>query len=63
MLQAHFSKVNHILGGGEQADSAQDVYEYMEGDFHPCDKASMNAQIILPLLGAKKRSLLCSLIY
>lgn len=28
-----------------EALSAQDVYECMEEDFHPCDKASMKAQM------------------
>jgi hypothetical protein len=50
MLQDHLLKVNHFFffffffffG---QAISAQDVYECMEGDFHPSDRASMRAQM------------------
>lgn len=43
-LQDHLLKVNHIFFFW-QALSAQDVYECMEEDFHPCDKASMKAQM------------------
>lgn len=42
MLQDYLLKVNHIFFW--QVVSAQDVYECME-DFHPCDKASMKAQM------------------
>lgn len=43
VLQDHLLKVNHIFFW--QALLAQDVYERMEEDFHPCDKASMKAQM------------------
>lgn len=45
-LQDHLLKVNHIVFVFFwQALSAQDVCECMEEDFHPCDKASMKAQM------------------
>lgn len=43
VLRDHLLKVNHIFFW--QPVSAQDVYECMEEDFHPCDKVSMKAQM------------------
>lgn len=40
--QHHLLKVKHTV---RQALSAQLVYEYLEDDFHPCEKARMKAQM------------------
>lgn len=59
MLQDHLLKVNPIffLAGCFR------VYGRRRPSLLYRKDESTNAQIILPLLGAKKRSLLCSLIY
>lgn len=62
VLQDHLLKVNHFFFFW-QAISAQDVYERMEGDFHPSDRASMRAQMpkLFCLSSVLRKGLCCAL--